>query len=78
MLDHPKIMAQNPSKILNFLGYTVSVLTIVVGIAMIFGLLLSQIPGNYRILFGIVFLLYGIYRTVTIRLKQKKNYSDEN
>lgn len=71
-------MAQNPIKILDVFGYIVSVVTILVGIAMIFGFLLLQIPENYRILFGIVFLLYGIYRSITIRLKQKKTYSDED
>lgn len=71
-------MAQYPVKILDIFGYIVSIVTIFAGIAMIFGLLLSQIPENYRILFGIVFLLYGIYRTVTLRLKHKKNYTDEN
>lgn len=71
-------MSQNSIKIFDIIGYIVSIVAILTGIAMIFGFFLSQIPENYRILFGIVFLLYGIYRTVSISLNQKKKYPDEN
>lgn len=70
-------MALQTQKILDTFGYVVSAIVILVGLAMIFGFLLTQTPENYRILFGIVLLLYGIYRSVTIRIKQKKNFPNE-
>ncbi len=71
-------MALTTQKFLDIFGYIVSIIVILVGLAMIFGLLLSQTHTNYRILFGIVLLLYGIYRSVTIRLKQRKNFYNED
>ncbi|RCK74030.1 MAG: hypothetical protein IGBAC_2177 [Ignavibacteriae bacterium] len=70
-------MALQTQKILDTFGYVVSAIVILVGLAMIFGFLLTQTPENYRILFGIVLLLYGIYRSITIRIKQKKNFPNE-
>lgn len=71
-------MALTTQKFFDIFGYIVSIIVILVGLAMIFGLILSQTHTNYRILFGIVLLLYGIYRSVTIRLKQKKNFNNED
>lgn len=65
--------------ILRIFGYTVATLVGVVGIAVTAGFLMpSYIPENLRILFGIVFILYAIYRIVTLRLTRKRDtISDE-
>ena len=70
-------MVFQPKNLFDILGYVVSIFVLLVGIAMIFGLLLNQTPSNYRILFGVVLVLYGIYRFVTLRIKQKKSYSND-
>lgn len=66
--------------ILRIFGYVVAILVGVIGIAVTAGLLIpSYVPQNYRILFGIVFILYAIYRIVTLRITRKRDtISDGN
>jgi len=53
-----------------YLGYVVSVVTASAGIVIVSGLVLDRgIPPQFRITFGIVFILMGIYRFVLTRAK---------
>ena len=59
--------------ILNIVGYATAGLIFLVGIVVLTGFLLPPyIPSNYRTILGIVMLIYGTYRLVMIRLKQKR------
>jgi len=61
------------SKILLYFGYLMSGLLSLSGIIVISGFLLPpHIPQKFRIMFGIVLLLYGIYRFITLRVKQQQ------
>jgi hypothetical protein len=65
---------------LRIFGYIVATSVGVMGIAVTAGLLLPKfIPENFRILLGIVFILYSIFRIVTLRMSQKqKEITDED
>jgi len=66
-------------KILNSFGYIVATLVILMGTVIIAGLLVPvYIPNQFRYLLGIVFILYGIFRIVTLWTKsqQEKDYED--
>lgn len=61
------------SKLWMVAGYTVSGVTFLAGVIVLTGYLLpSYLPEKFRVMFGVVLLLYGIYRFVTIRLKQQQ------
>jgi hypothetical protein len=58
--------------ILNSVGYVTAGLVFVLGIVVLTGYLLPPgIPSNYKTILGIVMLIYGTYRIVMIRMKQK-------
>ena len=64
----------DPSKIFIFFGY---------GMAGVFGLLgiyvlfffppEFQVSENFRVMFGIVLILYGVYRFISLRIKQRQH-----
>jgi hypothetical protein len=65
---------------LRIFGYVVATSVGLMGIAVTAGLLLPKfIPENFRILLGIVFILYSIFRIITLRMSQKqKEITDED
>ncbi len=59
------------------LGYTVSAVSLVFGILLLTGWLLHfTMPDQFRVTFGVVLLLMGIYRFVLTRTKAKQ-WADE-
>jgi hypothetical protein len=62
-----------------YLGYTVSVVTFLFGIVMLSGVLFSYVPGQLRMTFGVVLILWGIFRFLNtrMRVKQDKEYEEE-
>ncbi|MDP2209516.1 MAG: hypothetical protein Q8K98_12215 [Bacteroidota bacterium] len=71
-------MNRKPPKFLMIFSYTVSAIVIVAGIGIIAGLIFPPyVPSNFRIITGIVFILYGIYRSVTIWTKSKQTFNNE-
>ena len=59
------------AKFLRYFGYAASTTISLAGVLIIVGLLIpSYIPSNYRVLLGVVFVLYGIYRFVSLRFKK--------
>ncbi len=69
----------NASKILSYFGYTVSILCFFTGITIVSGFLLpDSVPHKFRIMFGIVLMLYGIYRFVNLRMAEKRRKYEKN
>jgi hypothetical protein len=70
----------NIQNMLRIFGYVVATAVGLMGIAVTAGLLLPKfIPENFRILLGIVFILYSIFRIITLRMSQKqKEITDED
>jgi len=64
------------NKIFRIFGYFVSAVLIVFGIVLITGIPLyaglHNIPDQPKIMFGVVFILYGIYRAVRLLFITKK------
>ena len=51
-------------------GYSMSVIMTGVGIITLFGFVISEnVPKQFRIMFGVVFILWGIYRFVITRTR---------
>ena len=73
----------NLNKIFRIFGYFVSTVLIVFGIILVTGIPLyaglKNIPDQPRIVFGVVFILYGIYRAVRLLFlnKEQEDSKDE-
>jgi predicted metal-binding membrane protein len=60
----------NAAGVSKFLGYSVSAVTTSLGILVLFGLIVTDsIPTQFRIIFGVVLLLMGVYRFVTTKTR---------
>jgi hypothetical protein len=46
------------------LGYSVAVVCAIFSVLIFSGAVLENIPSTYRMLFGVVVILYGVYRAV--------------
>ncbi|MBI4549287.1 MAG: hypothetical protein HY707_15010 [Ignavibacteriae bacterium] len=58
--------------ILRIVSYTTASLILVLGIIILFGFFLpSYVPSDFRIMLGIVMVLYGIYRVSILWIKQR-------
>jgi len=71
----------NFNKVFRIIGYFVSVVLIIFGIILVTGVpvyagRLNNMPDQPRIAFGVVFLLYGIYRGVRLFFSRKPD--DDN
>ena len=67
---------------MRILNYSIRSLIVILGVLIVSGVILKQIDIQMRIVFGIVFILFGIYR-LTIYYMQEKRYNlmeeeDEN
>ncbi len=57
--------------IMNYIAYTVAVLFIAMGTAILSGLFFNvNFPSEFKITVGVVLILYGIYRIVTTYFKK--------
>lgn len=62
----------NLTLIVRIMNMAVRAMFIVIGIMLIVGLFrLRNIPAQFRILLGVVFVLYGIFRIVTLFIKKE-------
>jgi hypothetical protein len=62
----------NLTLIVRIMNMAVRAMFIVIGIMLIVGLFrLQNIPAQFRILLGAVFVLYGIFRIVTLFIKKE-------
>jgi cyanate permease len=58
--------------VIRIFGYFVATASFFVGIAVIVGFILpAYIPEQFRIVVGVVMVLYGIYRTTMLLIKQR-------
>jgi hypothetical protein len=65
----------NLAGFIKILGYFTSIVLFLFGLIILTGvfdfLRLRNLPEQFRIIFGIVFLLYGIYRFVRLKFSQR-------
>jgi hypothetical protein len=58
-------------KFLRYFGYAASTTLSLTGLLIIAGFLIpSYVPSKFRVLLGIVLVLYGIFRFVSLRFKR--------
>ena len=61
-----------------FVGYGISVVMAAVGVLVLGGLLVREgMPEQLRILFGIVLVLYSVYRFMMTRARAKRTESPD-
>jgi hypothetical protein len=65
------------SNISIYLGYSVSAVTFVFGTIIVSGLAFQYIPVQMRVMFGVVMILWGIYRFVLTRTRARRQQEDE-
>jgi xanthine/uracil permease len=62
-----------------YLSYFVSLIAFLFGVVVISGVAFQNVPGKLRVIFGIVLMLWGIYRFVATRFQvRKQNDKDED
>lgn len=67
-----------PSIISTYLSYSVSIITFLFGTIVMSGVAFSYVPNKLRITFGVVLMLWGIYRCVSTRIQvRQQNEKDE-
>ena len=60
-----------------YAGYAMAAILFLCGIVVASGLFMPPtMPQKFRIMFGVVMLLYGVYRFVNIRIKQQQRNED--
>ena len=65
-------------KLLTYSGYAVSLFVSCVGAVFLAGFLFPpDIPPRFRTLFGVILVLYGVYRFVTLRIKHQRKNEDQ-
>jgi hypothetical protein len=60
-----------------YLEYVLSACLFVCGVVVATGLFMPPtMPQKFRIMFGVVMLLYGVYRFINLRIKQQQRNED--
>ncbi len=68
----------DPSKILAYFSYAMAVIFLAMGSYILFFFPQEfNVPENFRLMFGAVVFLYGVYRIVSLRIKQRQSTDDE-
>ena len=68
----------NTQKLMVYIGYTAGVLFVMLGIAvMVTDLFPTYINEQVKIIFGVVMILYGLYRLVIITIKNRRADEEE-
>jgi hypothetical protein len=72
----------NLTGFIKILGYFTSIVLSIFGLIILTGvfdfLRMRNLPDQFRIMFGTVFLLYGIYRFVRLKFSQKETDEQDN
>jgi hypothetical protein len=72
----------NLAGFIKILGYFTSIVLSIFGLIILTGvfdfLRMRNLPDQFRIMFGTVFLLYGIYRFVRLKFSQKVKDEEDN
>ena len=70
--------SMDPSKIFLYFGYMMAAIFEVLGILVLFFLPANlHISDKFRVMFGIILLLYGFYRFFSLRIKQRQIENEE-
>jgi hypothetical protein len=64
------------SNISIYLGYSVSAVTFAFGIITVSGLAFQYIPIEMRMMFGIVLILWGVYRFVLTKTRVRRQHEE--
>jgi uncharacterized membrane protein len=64
--------------IIRIFGYSTAGIVFVAGIIIMLGFFPSYVPDNFRVIAGIVLMLYGIYRAAMLRMNQRSPKREEN
>ena len=65
------------AQVMNYIAYTAGALYVLLGLAILFtDLFPSSLPGQFKVMMGIVLFLYGLFRLVTITLNRRKRNED--
>ncbi|HEV8538191.1 MAG TPA: hypothetical protein VGR15_04620 [Bacteroidota bacterium] len=63
----------NSQTIVVMVGFITAGAALLTGVAIIAGIVLPQfVPDDYRIVFGLLFVIYGVYRSTFLWIKQRK------
>ena len=65
------------SGITNYFGYVIGTIFLLFGIIIISGLAFQYIPVHLRVMFGVVLLLWGVYRIVMTKTRILRRLNDE-
>ena len=65
------------SRISMVLSYSVSIITVLFGMVILSGVAFQYVPGKLRITFGVVLVLWGIYRFVATRVQVRQQNDEE-
>jgi hypothetical protein len=72
-------MTIDGQNIIRIVGYVTGGIVFVAGILILSGAIVpSYVPANFRIVAGVILLLYGLYRPAMIYLKSKRDRRDED
>jgi hypothetical protein len=78
MLEVHKMTNKDLPSIMTIFGFTVAALFIVFGTFILFSHHLDYVPKEFRTIFGVVVIAYGLFRLVIIYQKSKQsNNPDE-
>jgi len=68
----------DPSKIFVYFGYAMAVLFGILGACLLFFFPEElNVPEKFRVMFGVTLMLYGIYRFVSLRIKQRQKEDED-
>ena len=63
----------DPSKIFVYFGYAMAVMFFGLGLYVLFFVPSEvHLPEKFRVMFGVLLLLYGVYRFISLRIKQRQ------
>lgn len=63
----------DPSKVFVYFGYAMSAVFFGLGVYMLFFIPADiHLPEKFRVMFGVLLLLYGVYRFISLRIKQRQ------
>lgn len=60
-----------------YLGYSVSTITFVFGMILVSGVAFQYVPVKMRVMFGVVMMLWGVYRFALTRTRVRQQNEDE-
>ncbi len=68
------------SDISTYLGYVLSLIAFLFGVVVLSGIAFQNAPPPLKVTFGIVLMLWGIYRFVAtrMRIRQQNDQQEEN